>query len=132
MNNIEQLLMTSSSVYRRVSSPPVRDFDESFKENARKRRFARELFCLYIFTENLCIVLLLQIGGNIANTGHSVIFTVDNTTRHHVNVTGGPLSYKYQFQEMHIHYGLHDDSGSEHSINGYTFPAEVSSKFFLC
>lgn len=59
------------------------------------------------------------------NTGHSVIFTVDNDTRHHINVTGGPLSYKYQFQEIHVHYGLHDQFGSEHSINGYAFPAEV-------
>lgn len=59
------------------------------------------------------------------NTGHSVIFSVDNDTRHHINVTGGPLSYKYQFQEIHVHYGLHDQFGSEHSINGYAFPAEV-------
>lgn len=68
-----------------------------------------------------------QIGGTITNTGHSVIFTVDNDTRHHINVTGGPLSYKYQFQEIHVHYGLHDQFGSEHSINGYAFPAEVST-----
>lgn len=60
------------------------------------------------------------------NTGHSVIFNVENDTRHHINVTGGPLSYKYQFQEIHVHYGLHDQFGSEHSINGYAFPAEVS------
>ncbi|XP_050515674.1 carbonic anhydrase 2-like [Diabrotica virgifera virgifera] len=59
------------------------------------------------------------------NTGHSVIFTVENDTRQHINVTGGPLSYKYQFQEIHIHYGLHDQFGSEHSINGYAFPAEI-------
>jgi carbonic anhydrase len=65
------------------------------------------------------------VSGSIMNTGHSVIFTVDNDTRHHINVTGGPLSYKYQFQEIHIHYGLHDQFGSEHSINGYNFPAEV-------
>jgi hypothetical protein len=64
------------------------------------------------------------------NTGHSVIFTVDNDTRHHINVTGGPLSYKYQFQEIHIHYGLHDQFGSEHSINGYNFPAEVSFSLY--
>lgn len=25
-----------------------------------------------------------------------------------------------------MHYGLHDDSGSEHSVNDYAFPAEVS------
>ncbi|KAJ8930220.1 hypothetical protein NQ314_016998 [Rhamnusium bicolor] len=65
------------------------------------------------------------VSGSMMNTGHSVIFTVDNDTRHHINVTGGPLSYKYQFQEIHIHYGLHDQFGSEHSINGYAFPAEV-------
>ncbi|XP_068907434.1 carbonic anhydrase-related protein 10 isoform X1 [Tenebrio molitor] len=66
-----------------------------------------------------------RVSGSIMNTGHSVIFTVDNDTRHHINVTGGPLSYKYQFQEIHIHYGLHDQFGSEHSINGYNFPAEI-------
>lgn len=44
-----------------------------------------------------------------------------------VNLTGGPLSYRYRFHEIHIHYGLHDQFGSEHSVEGYTFPAEVSS-----
>ncbi|CAG9820039.1 unnamed protein product [Phaedon cochleariae] len=68
---------------------------------------------------------LLKVSGSMMNTGHSVIFTVENDTRHHINVTGGPLSYKYQFQEIHIHYGLHDQFGSEHSINGYAFPAEL-------
>ncbi|PSN38393.1 hypothetical protein C0J52_18749 [Blattella germanica] len=68
-----------------------------------------------------------RLGGTITNTGHSVIFTVDNSTRHHINVTGGPLSYKYQFQEIHVHYGMHDEGGSEHSINGYAFPAEKST-----
>ncbi|RVE45719.1 hypothetical protein evm_009627, partial [Chilo suppressalis] len=65
-----------------------------------------------------------RINGLISNTGHSVIFTVENETRHHINITGGPLSYKYQFHEIHIHYGLHDQFGSEHAINGYSFPAE--------
>ncbi|XP_013134854.1 PREDICTED: carbonic anhydrase-related protein 10-like [Papilio polytes] len=66
-----------------------------------------------------------RINGLISNTGHSVIFTVENETRHHINITGGPLSYKYQFHEIHIHYGLHDQFGSEHAINGYSFPAEI-------
>ncbi|GFG34987.1 hypothetical protein Cfor_01092, partial [Coptotermes formosanus] len=65
-----------------------------------------------------------RVSGSISNTGHSVMFTVDNSTRHHINVSGGPLSYKYQFQEIHVHYGTQDDRGSEHSINGYAFPAE--------
>ncbi|GBP81646.1 Putative carbonic anhydrase-like protein 1 [Eumeta japonica] len=66
-----------------------------------------------------------RINGLLSNTGHSVIFTVENETRHHINITGGPLSYKYQFHEIHIHYGLHDQFGSEHAINGYSFPAEM-------
>ena len=76
---------------------------------------------------------LLQINGKIANTGHSVIFTVDNSTINYINITGGPLSYKYQFHEIHIHYGLHDQFGSEHIVNGYAFPAEVRLhfRFFL-
>ncbi|XP_070502301.1 carbonic anhydrase-related protein 10 [Chironomus tepperi] len=89
-----------------------------------------------------------RISGTIANTGHSVIFTVDNDTIYNsygninsmsssslnnmqisnqipVNLTGGPLSYRYRFHEIHIHYGLHDQFGSEHSVEGYTFPAEI-------
>jgi len=46
-----------------------------------------------------------------------------------VNLTGGPLSYRYRFHEIHIHYGLHDQFGSEHSVEGYTFPAEVREFF---
>lgn len=86
---------------------------------------------------NIIIVynLFFQISGIISNTGHSVVFTVDNETdvqfgatspQVPVNLTGGPLSYKYRFQEIHIHYGLHDQFGSEHSVESYTFPAEVS------
>ena len=82
------------------------------------------LFLLVVIADLL--LYFYQINGLISNTGHSVIFTVENETRHHINITGGPLSYKYQFHEIHIHYGLHDQFGSEHAINGYTFPAEVS------
>lgn len=64
-----------------------------------------------------------------------MIFSADNESNPggigggapHVNLTGGPLSYRYRFQEIHIHYGLHDQFGSEHSVGGYSFPAEVSN-----
>lgn len=87
--------------------------------------------CSYLTNYNLRV---LQISGNILNTGHSVIFTADNDTKTinlygpqiPVNLTGGPLSYRYRFNEIHIHYGLHDQFGSEHSVEGYTFPAEVN------
>uniref|UniRef100_T1JF35 Alpha-carbonic anhydrase domain-containing protein n=1 Tax=Strigamia maritima TaxID=126957 RepID=T1JF35_STRMM len=66
-----------------------------------------------------------KVSGNITNTGHSVVFRTDSNSRHRVNVTSGPLSYRYQFEELHIHYGTRDDHGSEHTLNGYSFPAEV-------
>ncbi|XP_055298901.1 carbonic anhydrase-related protein 10 isoform X4 [Sitodiplosis mosellana] len=73
-----------------------------------------------------------RITGVLINTGHSVLFRVDtNSTQIYddsrlaINITGGPLSYRYRFEEMHIHYGLHDQYGSEHSVQGYTFPAEI-------
>ncbi|CAG9090631.1 unnamed protein product [Plutella xylostella] len=78
-----------------------------------------------IMTESPAKLDTADINGLISNTGHSVIFTVENETRHHINITGGPLSYKYQFHEIHIHYGLHDQFGSEHTVNGYSFPAEI-------
>uniref|UniRef100_T1GZC6 Alpha-carbonic anhydrase domain-containing protein n=1 Tax=Megaselia scalaris TaxID=36166 RepID=T1GZC6_MEGSC len=72
-----------------------------------------------------------RISGLIANTGHSIIFTAGNETvanydgmQMPVNITGGPLSYRYCFHEIHIHYGLHDSFGSEHTVEGYNFPAE--------
>lgn len=80
----------------------------------------------------------MQITGRLVNTGHSVLFRVDTNSsssqayddsRLAINITGGPLSYRYRFEEMHIHYGLHDQYGSEHSVQGYTFPAEVSTEF---
>jgi hypothetical protein len=85
------------------------------------------IFAIFRVTQLLRIFFLPQVSGSVSNTGHSVMFTVDNSTRHHIRVSGGPLSYKYQFQEIHVHYGIQDDRGSEHSINGYAFPAEVRS-----
>ncbi|EDW00539.1 carbonic anhydrase-related protein 10 [Drosophila grimshawi] len=73
-----------------------------------------------------------RISGIISNTGHSVIFTAGNDTvanydgmQTPVNISGGPLSYRYRFHEIHIHYGLNDQFGSEHSVEGYAFPAEI-------
>ncbi|XP_076318790.1 carbonic anhydrase-related protein 10-like [Tachypleus tridentatus] len=68
----------------------------------------------------------LRISGTIKNTGHSIIFEADTMPSvAKINITGGPLSYKYRFHEIHIHYGKVDSRGSEHSISGYAFPAEL-------
>ncbi|GIY88679.1 putative carbonic anhydrase-like protein 2 [Caerostris darwini] len=69
----------------------------------------------------------IRVNGVITNTGHGVIFRTTGT--HHeeiLNITGGPLSYKYRFSEIHIHFARTDDKGAEHLIAGYQFPAEVN------
>lgn len=67
-------------------------------------------------------------SGTLHNTGQSLVFRVERDTKIPVNITGGPLDYKYQFEEMYIHYGTDDGQGSEHRIGGYSFPGEVCKK----
>ncbi|KAK8381682.1 hypothetical protein O3P69_018644 [Scylla paramamosain] len=66
-----------------------------------------------------------RVSGNLFNTGQSVIFKVEKGTKHHVNITGGPLVYKYRFEDLYIHFGDANAQGSEHQIGGTTFPAEI-------
>lgn len=70
--------------------------------------------------------LSFQVSGFLHNTGQSLVFRVDKNTKPHVNITGGPLAYQYQFEEIYIHYGTENSHGSEHQIHGYSFPGEVS------
>jgi len=67
-----------------------------------------------------------QISGHLHNTGQFLVFRADREAKIRVNITGGPLAYHYQFEEIYIHYGMDDGHGSEHRINNYAFPAEVS------
>jgi Eukaryotic-type carbonic anhydrase len=69
----------------------------------------------------------LQISGTLWNTGQSLVMRVEKDTKHHINITGGPLAYRYQFEEIYIHYGTENHQGSEHRVHGYAFPAEVGS-----
>ncbi|KAF2352493.1 Alpha carbonic anhydrase, partial [Trinorchestia longiramus] len=42
-----------------------------------------------------------------------------------VNIIGGPLSYKYQVSHIQFHFGTGDGPGSEHTVNGSAFRAEM-------
>ncbi|RZC31939.1 carbonic anhydrase-related protein 10, partial [Asbolus verrucosus] len=66
-----------------------------------------------------------KVSGTLHNTGQSLVFRVDKDTKQHVNISGGPLAYRYQFEEIYIHYGVENQQGSEHHIHGYSFPAEL-------
>ncbi|KAG8286014.1 hypothetical protein J6590_069865 [Homalodisca vitripennis] len=65
-----------------------------------------------------------KISGTLINTGQSLVFRVDRDSKQHVNISGGPLAYRYQFEEFFFHYGIQNQHGSEHRIHGYTFPGE--------
>lgn len=67
-----------------------------------------------------------QISGTLHNTGQSLVFRVESDSKLSVNISGGPLAYRYQFEEIYIHYGVENSQGSEHQIQGYKFPGEVS------
>jgi len=66
-----------------------------------------------------------KVGGHLINMGQGLLFTVDNSSKPTINVTGGPLSYKYEFHQMLLHFGLSDEVGSEHTIANKSFPAEL-------
>lgn len=66
-----------------------------------------------------------KVSGTLHNTGQSLVFRVDKDTKQHINITDGPLAYRYQFEEIYIHYGSDNHKGSEHHIQGYSFPVEI-------
>ena len=64
-------------------------------------------------------------SGTLKNTGHDVKLELDDPSEHYVNISGGPLSYHYRATEVVVHFGSTDLTGSEHTIGGQHFPAEV-------
>ncbi|XP_063169043.1 carbonic anhydrase 7 [Candoia aspera] len=61
---------------------------------------------------------------DISNNGHSVMVDfkdVDDKTA----VSGGPLENPYRLKQFHFHWGTSQNSGSEHTINGKSFPCEL-------
>ncbi|OXA52584.1 Carbonic anhydrase-related protein 10 [Folsomia candida] len=73
---------------------------------------------------------LATVSGVLRNTGQTVVFTVEKGSSR-VNMTGGPLAYRYQFEELYVHYGPEDVVGSEHMIQGISFPAELEGPVLL-
>lgn len=69
--------------------------------------------------------MALQVSGTMKNTGHDVKFLLDDPLSRAVNISGGPLSYDFRVSEISLHFGRADSLGSEHTIDGQAFPAEV-------
>ena len=47
-----------------------------------------------------------------------------------LELSGGPLTGKYKFEQFHFHWGNNDSEGSEHRVNGKMYSAEVKKSIF--
>ncbi|MEQ2273203.1 carbonic anhydrase [Xenotaenia resolanae] len=60
----------------------------------------------------------------ILNNGHSFQVTfVDDTDSS--TLKDGPISGTYRLKQFHFHWGASDDKGSEHTVAGTKYPAEL-------
>ncbi|KAL1006949.1 hypothetical protein UPYG_G00079540 [Umbra pygmaea] len=61
---------------------------------------------------------------DILNNGHSlqVTYTDDNDDS---TLTGGPISGTYRLKQFHFHWGASDGRGSEHTVAGSKYAAEL-------
>jgi carbonic anhydrase len=66
-----------------------------------------------------------RIGGILMNTGHDIKLVIDEPSPHIINISGGPLTYQFRVCEIVFHFGSIDSLGSEHTIDGQSFPAEI-------
>uniref|UniRef100_A0A8C8VL81 Carbonic anhydrase n=1 Tax=Pelusios castaneus TaxID=367368 RepID=A0A8C8VL81_9SAUR len=57
----------------------------------------------------------------ITNNGHTVQVQFGEGSV----LTGGPLEGPYRLAQMHLHWGSGSDQGSEHTLEGRRFPAEL-------
>ncbi|TNN38691.1 Carbonic anhydrase [Liparis tanakae] len=60
----------------------------------------------------------------ILNNGHSFQVDYEDDTDSST-LTGGPVSGTHRLKQFHFHWGASDDRGSEHTVNGVTFPCEL-------
>lgn len=69
--------------------------------------------------------MYVQVGAILTNTGHDIRVMLDEAGPQFTNISGGPLSYHYRITEFVLHFGKTDLTGSEHTIAGRVFAAEV-------
>lgn len=65
----------------------------------------------YNLEENLCL----------KNNGHSIMCQIKKQSE----LSGGPLTGKYRLEQFHLHWGSKDNKGSEHTIDGKSYSAEL-------
>ena len=67
-----------------------------------------------------------QVGASLENNGHTIKLTFTDGTDDEIWIKDGGLSLtKFQFAQAHFHWGNNDNQGSEHEIDGVSFPMEM-------
>ncbi|MEE6500464.1 hypothetical protein FKM82_003793, partial [Ascaphus truei] len=61
---------------------------------------------------------------NISNNGHSVMVEFDDKDDKTV-ISGGPLEDSYRLKQFHFHWGTKHNQGSEHTVDGKSYPCEL-------
>jgi len=69
------------------------------------------------------------VTGTLENNGHAPTLTIDKE-QGGATLTGGPLGDDtFTLNQFHVHFGCDNDRGSEHTLNGKAFSAQVSNIF---
>jgi carbonic anhydrase len=69
-----------------------------------------------------------KLHWNFTNNGHTVILTLINSegsSNATISLKGGNLEEKFNLLQIHFHWGRSNKQGSEHFINGHSFPLEM-------
>ncbi|XP_070191612.1 carbonic anhydrase-related protein 10-like [Littorina saxatilis] len=63
--------------------------------------------------------------GTLVNTGNDLTIRVSKNCSITANFSDGPLMYTYRVVQVKLHFGKTDTEGSEHSVDGNAFAAEL-------
>ncbi|XP_025088231.1 putative carbonic anhydrase-like protein 1 [Pomacea canaliculata] len=63
--------------------------------------------------------------GLLRNTGRDITVELQGEGYSSINISLGPLSYRYRAVKLQFHFANKDTNGSEHRIGGTSFPVEM-------
>jgi carbonic anhydrase len=64
-------------------------------------------------------------GLTIQNTGHGWKVDIPDQLAEKTSLNGGPLQHNYRLAQFHCHWGKDCSVGSEHTVNGKSYAAEL-------
>jgi hypothetical protein len=79
-------------------------------------------------SDSIRIGVLFQVSGKLTNLGNDVTFFVSGS--HSVTISLGPLPYVYKLSQIKFHFGRKEEMGTEHTIDGKRFDAEVMKNIY--